>query len=286
MHIGIVGAENSHAAAIAGLINIEQKFKGASVDYLWGETVQFAQKTANAGQIPNIVKKPKDMLRKVDAVIVDHRHPKFHLEAALPFIRKGIPVFVDKPFCFRAEDGKEFLHTAKKHKAAVTSFSTLPHQRSFMRFKKKISESGRVTAGATYGACDLGSKYGGVFFYGIHQVDAALHAFGYNVSRVLLTRNGNGATGQLIYTDGKIVTMNLIREGAPGFQISAACTDALVHQKLTFDKSTYLTGVKCFMKMFHTGEEPLTREQMIKPVQVLEALESSLKSGKIEKVKR
>ena len=62
MKIGIVGAENSHAAAIARLINVERKFPGASVDYLWGETREFAEKTAEAGQIATIVKRPESML--------------------------------------------------------------------------------------------------------------------------------------------------------------------------------------------------------------------------------
>jgi hypothetical protein len=42
MKIGIIGAENSHTAAIAKLINVEQKIKGFSVDYVWGETDAFA----------------------------------------------------------------------------------------------------------------------------------------------------------------------------------------------------------------------------------------------------
>ena len=41
------------------------------------------------------------MLGKIDALIVDHRHAKFHLEAATPFVKAGIPTFVDKPFCYR-----------------------------------------------------------------------------------------------------------------------------------------------------------------------------------------
>jgi len=38
--------------------------------------------------------------------------------------------------------------------------------------------------------------------------------------------------------------------------------------------------------MFKTGEQPMTREQILRPVQVLEALEKSVKSGKVEKVIR
>ncbi|MCD6364909.1 MAG: Gfo/Idh/MocA family oxidoreductase, partial [Planctomycetes bacterium] len=174
MKIGIIGAENSHTAAIARTLNIDKAIKGFSVDYVWGETADFAKAAAKKGAIPHIVAKSTDMLGKIDAVIVDHRHARHHLKAALPFVKKGIPAFIDKPFCFDSAKGREFLKIAKKHRTPVTSYSVLPEQKSFKRFVAKLPELGTIVAGATYGPCDLRSKYGGVFFYGIHQVDMAL----------------------------------------------------------------------------------------------------------------
>ena len=40
-----------------------------------------------------MVKDPKEMLGKIDALIVDHRHAKYHLEPAIPFVKAGIPYF-------------------------------------------------------------------------------------------------------------------------------------------------------------------------------------------------
>lgn len=284
MKIGIIGAENSHTAAIAKTINMDNSAKGFSVDYVWGETEEFAKAAAKEGQIPNIVKKPIEMLGKIDALIVDHRHGKYHLKPALPFVKKGIPCFIDKPFCYRSAEGKEFLKIARKYGAPVTNFSILPHQQNFIHFTKKLSEQGDVLAGAMYGPADLKSKYGGIFFYGIHQVDAVLRAFGYNVTKVLITKNGNGATGQMIYSDGKIVTLNFVKQGYHGFAINAMCTKGFVQQTIVCDKNPYLSGIKTFTKMFKTGVEPEKYEDILKSVQVLEAMEKSAKSGEIEKV--
>ena len=284
MKIGIIGAENSHTAAIARVINVDKLIKGFSVDCVWGETPEDAKNAAKAGQIPNIVDKPKEMLGKIDALIVDHRHPKYHLKAALPFIKQGIPSFIDKPFCYRTQEGKEFLRSAKKHNAPVTSFSILVHQRNFLNFVKKTKTVGNIVAGGTWGPCDLKSKWGGVFFYGIHQVDMVLKAFGYDVKKVLITKNGNGATGQLMYPDGKTVTMHLIKEGCPGFGIGVIGTEKTIHQPIVMDKVQYLTGIKAFCKMFKTSIEPESVNEMLTPVKVLEALERSVKSGNVEKV--
>jgi predicted dehydrogenase len=285
--IGIIGAENSHTAAIAKLINVEKKIKGFSVDYLWGETEDFAKTAAKEGKIPNIVKKPAEMLGKIDAVIADHRHPKYHLKAVAPFVKKGIPAFVDKPFCYRAEKGREFLKLARQSGAAVTSFSVVPHWNSFRSFLKKLPEIGEVVSAYTWGPCDLKSKWGGVFFYGIHQVDIMLHAFGYDVDAVQVTKNGPGnATGQLFYKSGRIVNMALIKEGAPGFGIAAVGDKGTLTRSLTGGKSPYLNGTRTFCRMFRTGQEPMTDEEMLRPVQVLEAMQQSVRTGAKEKAAR
>jgi predicted dehydrogenase len=284
MKIGIIGAENSHTEHITKIINIEKLVQGFTVDYVWGETEKFAKAVSQKGQIPNIVKESTDMLGKIDALIVDHRHPRYHLKAALPFIKLGVPSFIDKPFCYRSEEGKEFLKLAKKHNTPVTSFSVLVHQKCFLDFVKKIQKVGDILAGETWGPCDLKSQWGGVFFYGIHQVDMALKAFGYDVKKVSVTNNGNGTTGQMMYPDGKIVTMYLIKEGCPGFGIGVIGADKVIHQRIVMDKVQYLTGVKTFCKMFKTGIEPESSDEMLMPIKVLEALERSVKSGKIEGV--
>lgn len=285
MRIGIIGAENSHTAAIARTLNVEQKVTGVTVDYVWGETEEHAANAAKEGQIPNIVAKQSQMKGNIDALIVDHRHAKHHLKAALPFVREGVPTFVDKPFCYRTQEGKAFLETARKQGTPVTSFSVLPMQRSFRRFLSKLETLGDIRAASFYGPSDLKSKHGGIFFYGIHQVDMAIEAFGMDVARVQLVRNGENATAQLLYQSGLIVTLNLIKQGAPGFAGSVAGTEGYYQQAFTFDaENPYLTGIKTFCRMFKTGEEPISHARILRPVEILEALERSLKSGSEERV--
>jgi hypothetical protein len=42
LNIGIVGAENSHTAAIAKVLNVEKRVPGVRVTHVWGETAAFA----------------------------------------------------------------------------------------------------------------------------------------------------------------------------------------------------------------------------------------------------
>jgi predicted dehydrogenase len=70
-----------------------------------------------------MVKDPADLMGKIDALIVDHHHAKYHLEATAPFIKARIPTFIDKPFCYRVEEGRKFLAQARERSTPVTSYS-------------------------------------------------------------------------------------------------------------------------------------------------------------------
>ena len=284
--IGIIGAENSHTIAIATEINLKQHFPGFSVTHVWGETSELAEKASREGEIPNIVSEPTDMLGNIDAVICDHRHAKYHLDSVREFVADGVPTFVDKPFCYRSKRGREFLEHARLSGTPVTSFSVRCHQKSFLAFVEEIKSIGDLSAGTTYGACDLDSPYGGVFFYGIHQVDMALHAFGSDVDKVSVIQNTDShAIGHLLYPDGKIIALHFVKkEEISGFAISAAGSDGYVHRTLVGDESPHRCGVEIFTKMIETGTEPIPHKKILDPIVVLEALERSIESGKVERV--
>ena len=162
--IGIIGAENSHTIGFGRMFNTEKLFPGAEVKYVWGETDAFARNAAEKGNIPNIVKDPLEMLGRIDALIVDHRHAKYHLEAATPFIKEGIPAFIDKPFCYRAAEGKEFLELARRLGTPVTSYSSIAHSAATFDMKQQLAGMESINQVVRSGPVDMDSEYGGIFF--------------------------------------------------------------------------------------------------------------------------
>lgn len=280
IRIGIVGAENSHTVAIAKTLNIDKRVPGCRIVSVWGETKKYAKDAQERGQIPDIVDDPADMIGSVDAAIVDHRHAKFHLPAVRPLLEKKIPLFVDKPFCYRVREGREFLDRATRLKVPVTSFSVLPKQAAFAEFAREARKLGRIQSVVSTGSCDIKSKHGGVFFYGIHQVDMVVRLLGWDVTHAELHRGKANHTATLYSAGGAISTMNLISEGRPAFQLSAIGKKGRLDRTIAYDDSPYLTGVRSFCRMFKTGKTDETRESILTPVAVLEALEKSLKTRK------
>ena len=279
LSIGIVGAENSHTAAIAKVCNID-KAVSARVAMVWGETAAYAKTAAEAGHIPMIVKDWRDMLGKVDGVMMDHRHPDPHFEVAKFYLSHGVPCFVDKPFTYTLAQGKELCALAKKKGVPVTSFSTIPLADDFQDHKKALRDLGKISHFASSGPADLKSKWGGVFFYGIHQVDAVIEALGTDIDSVELQKHGKEGLGILRYKDGPIVTMNCIAPGgSSSFHWSAVGANGIVDWTHGKDPSPYLKGAKTFTRMFKTGKEPIEHRRMLAPVAVLAALQKSLDQG-------
>lgn len=285
LRIGIVGAENSHSAAIAKTINVDKAVHDVAVVSIWGETDEFAAKAAQAGQIPTIVKDPKEMIGKVDAVAVDHRHAKFHIPAMEPFLAARLPMFIDKPLCYRLAEGKDFLARCKKAGVPVTSFSTIALQAHFQQFKQDVAKAGKISAASTAGPADVHSQWGGIFFYGIHQVDPLVELFGTDVAAARLTEfDPKHAVCELYWKSGITASLHCVEGWDTGFQFAVTANAGPMGIKLNNDADPYLAGIRIFTKMFQTSVEPFSHSRILAPVAVLEALEKSQASGKIETV--
>jgi hypothetical protein len=279
IRIGIIGAENSHTAGFGKMFNIDKKFPGAVVKYVWGETDEFAKKAMEKGGIPNQVQDPKEMLGKIDALIVDHRHPKYHLEAATPFVKAGIPTFVDKPFCYRAAEGKEFLEMAQKVGTPVTSFSSIAQSNATFDMKDQVKSMEGITQVVRTGTVDLDSKYGNVFFYGVHIVQPLLFIFGDDVARVKISRNGRYGNASLQFSSGLFATL-IFKEDAYGWETFVEAKDSFKELKPRVEKSNPGKNYVDMVEMFRTGVEPRSHQNILNCVSVLEALEKSAESEK------
>lgn len=281
--IGIIGAENSHTAGFGRLFNMEKAFPGMEVKYVWGETRAFAEKAMQEGHIPNRVDEPNDMLGKIDGLIVDHRHGKFHLEPAISFIKAGIPTFIDKPFCYRAKEGKAFLAMARKHGTPVTSFSSIAHSYDTFDIKEQLKTLGDIDQVVRYGPVDLDSKYGGVFFYGPHTVQPLLYLFDESVEKVRVQKNGKNSTANLVFENGRMATL-VFTTKKYGWQTHVETDEGIMELRSRLEEKTPAKNYVDMVRMFKTGEEPRSHESIIHGVAVLEALEKSVASGQWENV--
>ncbi len=277
IRIGIIGAENSHTIGFGKMFNTDKKFPGVEVKYVWGETDEFAKNAAEKGNIPNIVKDPSEMLGKIDALIVDHRHAKHHLEAATPFIKEGITTFIDKPFCYRVSEGKEFLSMARKYGTPVTSYSSIAHSNGTYDIKEQVESMGKIKQVVRFGPVEIDSKYGGIFFYGVHLLQPVMNIFGDDIEKVKVTREGKNGSATLIFKSGLYATL-VFNSGYSGWKTFVETNIGLEEVTSRVEEPDPGKNYVDMVEMFRTGKEPRSHESILSGVAVLEALEKSVES--------
>lgn len=285
MRIGIVGAENTHSAAIGRTLNIDRALGEARVVALWGETRALAEEVAHATEIPDIVDRPEEMIGRIDGVVIAHRDGRRHADAARPFLDARIPVFVDKPFTCGIAEGLRLLRRAKRLETPITSFSVMTMQQAFTeKLLAQVRAAGRITLVESRGPCDIRSPYGGVFFYGIHQVEMILRAFGHGIETAQIVRASEGNPDAIVTMTyprgGPLVSMALVAGTRPPFAVRAAGEKGMVDVEIALDENPYLAGTRRFLEMFRTRKEPLSPQELLEPIAVLQAIERSLERGK------
>lgn len=284
LKIGMVGADSNHSLSFARALNVDKIVRGARVTHLVGETTARRTRTvATDGNIPHIAARPEDLIGTVDAAVIAHRHPQFHLPAARPLLEAGLPLYIDKSLCCRTAEAKRFLARAAALGVPVCSFGVIPLQPAFVALQKRISQLGPIHAVVSTGPCDVKCKWGGVFFYGIHQVEMVLRLLGYAVSHVQVVRGrGKNHVGTITYKDGKVATVNLIgEEGVAGafFHLSVIGAKGRIDQTIQtspYPESMYYPGIRAFVRAFRTGQSADTAETMLGAVAVLEGMEKSI----------
>ena len=284
LKMGIIGSENSHTIAVAKIINVHKSVKGLTVTHVWGETEELAKAAAEKGAIPTIVKRPGDMLGKVDGVMADHRDGKYHARAVRPFIQAGIPCFVDKPLTCSLAEARSLLALARRKKTPVTSFSGIVLQSSVKGIRKELQALGALRVAHIVGPGDYNSKYHGIFFYGIHEADLAIELFGIGATEVTASKNGGDCTAAVSYPAGFTVTLNFLVKGPGEWSVAAVGEKGSVMKAVVSDSDFYLPGVQAVMRMFKTGHVPFDDRRLLAPIALLEAIHKSLKTGKPAKV--
>jgi len=239
-----------------------------------------------AGAIPEMVKDPQEMLGKIDALIVDHRHAKYHLSAATPFVKAGIPTFIDKPFCYRAEKGREFLLMARNNGTPVSSYSSFAQSRATQDIKKQVETYPMIHQVVMFGHADIESEsqWGGIFYYGVHMVQQLMVIFGEDIKKVRVSKSGDKVNATLVYTNGLLVTF-IFSSDFSGWKILAETNTGYHELKSRVwdeEPERYLTDM---VHMFRTGKEPRSYQSILNSVSILEAIEASTISEKWVDVK-
>ena len=154
---------------------------GKARSMLAARSPEYFEKNSDA----RIVQHPEDMIGGIDAaMIMDFDRSA---ELAEPFLREGIPVFVNRPYAATMSDGLKILDSAKKTGTAVFTGSLVPWLFETRKTKGAV-ERDKLFA---FHADGLTASYSR---YVSHALEYVYAIVGYGVHRVRLS-GWNGSEG-------------------------------------------------------------------------------------------
>lgn len=281
MRIGIIGTENSHGDHIIEHLNVRKAGGEARIVALSGGRSDRNETLAAAGDIDQIVDQATDLLGLVDAVIITDRHGGLHREHVIPFLAEGLPVFVDKPLACTVQDAQAIIDAALAHDAPLTSSSAVRWVADTDALAARTALSGPPLVVVTSGPADPASEYGGIFFYGIHPVDVALRLAPGEISAVRTDSTGDVVTASFTAGPTRVVVNFVKPDGAHQipFHGMTITRDAISEQTLTLDAHYCVPGLEAFLEMARTRKPPISYADLLRPIQVLEAVAGVLALG-------
>lgn len=283
--IGILGSDNSHALAFSQLCNIPDAngnyaYDDVRIVAIYGndDDPTHTKEVAEAGKIEFIAEKPEDFFGKVDAVMVVYRRGSYHVPAILPFIEAGLPVWIDKPIAACREDIDALRAAYEKNNALITGGSTVKYCYDVLTMQNRINSGffGKVFGGNMNFPGDTASEYDGVYFYASHLVEMMLAIFGYDrLKSVTASSVASNRFAVIANYEDCQVTLNYTQY-MPDYFLTVYGSERSITTQMDIS-AIYKLGFDKFVEMLRTKKMPLSFDELVKPVYIIEAIDKSLK---------
>jgi predicted dehydrogenase len=284
--VGIIGLDTSHSTAFTRALNDPSagpEFGGfkvvaaypkgsndikSSVDRIPAYTEQVMKLGV---EIVNSIDK---LLDKVDFVMLETNDGRLHLEQALPVMKAGKRLFIDKPIAASLADTVAIFKAAIHYNVPVFSSSSL---RYISEAKDIVSgKIGKVLGAFTYSPATIEKTHPDLFWYGVHGVETLFTVMGTGCKNVVrtYTEDADVVTGQ--WKDNRIGTFRGIRSGKSDYGGTVFGEKEIVDLGKYSGYNPLLIEI---IRFFQTGIVPVSPEETTEIFAFMAAAEESKKRG-------
>ncbi len=280
-----LGCENSHSAQFLGFIKDNPKYADLQVLGVYSHDEQASKKLNEKFGVP-VLSDYSDFAGKVDGVIITARDGVNHLKYAIPHLHNGVTMFVDKPITVSQQDAVELVKLSQQNGVKLCGGSSLRLDKDFLQLSidSKNGLDGKTVGG--YVRCPLLSKNvnSGFFFYAQHLVEVVMNIFGMNPHSVLANRMESNVYVTFFYGDFQVATHYTDDNHSVYYAMRMAENGVQSKRIVLAESNCFADEFDEFYNILHGKQQPCDVKQFITPVFVMNAINRSLNSGKIEKI--
>jgi len=285
--VGIIGCDTSHAIAFTELMNAKQDPDCAgfrvTVAYKWGSPDIFSSTNRYPKYIAQLegmgvkmVPSIADLLKEVDAVLLETCDGRPHYAQALEVFRSGKPVFIDKPVAASLADAVRIADAGRAAGAKWFCSSALRYVKNAQAARK--GELGAIRGADCWTPNQFEPTQSEFFWYAIHGAEPLFTIMGTGCKDVRCTGDGMEDVAVGTWNDGRIGVMRAMSYKKKG----AAHGGMIFRAGKPVDMGTY-EGYKPLLveilKFFKTGVVPVTPEETLEIYAFLEAAAQSKAKG-------
>jgi len=280
--IGIIGLDTSHSIEFTKVLNAvdaSSDFAGYKVvaAYPYGSL----DIESSAKRIPGYIEDVKKMgveivdsipalLEKVDVVMLETNDGRRHLEQALPVLKAGKIVFIDKPISASLADTIVIFEAAKHYNVPVFSSSSV----RFISSAQNVvnGKIGRVLGADVYGPCVLEKSHPDFFWYGIHGVELLYTVMGVGCKSLVRVNTDGTDIAVGTWKDGRIGVFRGTRTGKHLYGGTAYGENVNAELGPNEGYKPLLTKI---IQFFQTGDVPVKAEDTLEICAFMEAADES-----------
>lgn len=285
--IGIIGLDTSHCIAFTKSINnnVNPAYAGYKIVAAYPQGSKDIQSSVE--RIPGftedvrklgveIVGSIKELLKKVDVVLLETNDGRIHLEQALPVLKAGKRMFIDKPVAASLADAIAIFNAAKKYNTPVFSSSSLRYVPSTQEIAK--GKVGKVLGAEAYSPSPLEKTHPDFFWYGIHGIETLFTVMGTGCKKVVRVHTADTDVTVGTWEDSRIGTFRGLRANPTGYGGTAFGDKGIASIGPYAGYDVLLVQI---IKFFETGIAPVSAEETLEICAFMEAADESKKNGGI-----
>jgi hypothetical protein len=289
IRLGIVDFDTSHAVEFTKRLNHvgigeDQWVEGAKVvagvpgrSAIAPEVIPKNLETLKGYGIA-ILDDPKELYDKVDAVLIESVDGSVHLERAMPFLERGMPTYIDKPFACSLADARTLVKTAMEKHIPLMSSSSLRYAPEVVAAASGNGPAGAIVGVSTYGPSPTHPRNPGLFHYGIHPVEMLYTLMGQGCKRVTSLSEPGAEVVTGVWADGRVASLRGIRAGKQDYGFTIFGIKSVQTQGVS-TKYIYRELLKQIVGMFETRQLPIDLRETLEIVAFIEAARQSAEAG-------
>ena len=242
----------------------DAKIKEGKVTHIWTQDINLSKHIASAALIENIVTDYKELIENVDAILLARDDAENHFEFAKPFLKAGIPIYIDKPLATTVAGAKKIINL-QSYEGQLFSCSALRYAPELKMSDKKKKILGEIRS--IHGYVQKSWEK-----YAVHIIEPILQLIpnrGEIVNsmtqrsddKVLLNVNFKSGIDVKIETFGK-------HETPTGLKIIGTKGTTTVNFNSTFE--TFRSALKNFMEGIINKDVRISSKDMIEVVRLIE----------------